>query len=272
MPASYELGTMVEPRPRDRLLGQPDAYEPMREEFIGAAGQEDADDIGQTPQTIAPPEAGGFSGGLAGYRQPRGGPTVRDGGRTGGGEWQPRGGGGGMPRTPTGDWPDQSPTGGGQDAGPQNWEDWLKDYSRDWLDNPSRWDQPLVQDTLDLIDARLADRRQEANNRINEQMSRRGLSRSSIAMSEFGEMEEDLERQRMQAANQLEQRIAQTLMEDRSRAFRNALEAGRFGLDKQSMSQNELAMWLQLAGAEGLSDDQKEQIQKWVNEQMNMGG
>lgn len=269
MPASYELGASPTPRPRDQLFGEEDEYEEYRQSLFGG---EDDDDFGQTPQTISPPEASGFSGGARAYMDERQNgrrePRVFDGGGESG-----RGGGYGGGGGPWDDWTPPTSGPGPGNTGvtspePENWEDWLKDYSQDWLDNPSRWDQPLVQDTLDLIDRRLADRRQEANNRVNEQMARRGLSRSSIAMSEFGEMEEDLERQRMQAANQLEQRIANTLMEDRQRAFQQALAAGQFGLDKESMGQQELAFWAQLAGQEGLSDEQKDRIREFIQQEL----
>lgn len=124
--------------------------------------------------------------------------------------------------------PGASPVPGGADGIPES--DFLPDgnnlatgenppgdldaYIRYLLENPSRYDDELVQQGLAQIDKTLADKRESALSDIDERMAQRGLVGSSVEANTGAELAQDLERERSQYAFDLQREMANTRRQD----------------------------------------------------------
>lgn len=120
------------------------------------------------------------------------------------------GGDQGMPRGP-----ETIPGGGGSGLPPESGTPGdLDAYIRYLLENPTRYDDDMVRQGLENIDATLADKRQGAMSEIEEMMAQRGLVGSSVEANTAAELGEDLERQRKDYAFDLQREMATTRMQD----------------------------------------------------------
>lgn len=107
----------------------------------------------------------------------------------------------------------------------------LNKFARESLANPSRWDQPLVKESLGLIDQGIARNRADATRQLDERMSSRGLAgdQNSIAWDEGMSLEERLSRVEAERKNALSREMANTLAQDRAVAGNIGIGAGNFG-------------------------------------------
>lgn len=132
-------------------------------------------------------------------------------------------------------------------AGTTNVQDPHEKFILDWLGTPSRFDMPMVQQGLDLINQQSAKNLTEGQASLDEYMSSRGLVGSSVEAQGQGQLLSDLNQQREQRMFELHQALANTYGEDMARAATAATQFGQLGL-----GQGELGLgWQQLFNQEG---------------------
>lgn len=94
----------------------------------------------------------------------------------------------------------------------------LSEFATDTLATPSRFDIPMVQQGIDLMDFELKRQGEQAQRTLAEGISARGLVSSSIDIESQAELARNLENQRQQRMFNLSQLMAQTAGQDRSAA------------------------------------------------------
>jgi hypothetical protein len=122
-----------------------------------------------------------------------------------------------------------APTTGGGDL----MSDLLRQFGAEGLEQPSRYDIPFVQNTIDLINQELTEQRGRSMADLDEYFSGRGLVGSSVEADVRGQTERGLERQRMSQLLDLQRSIAETSARDRESAAGIAERAGRYGLAEE---------------------------------------
>lgn len=143
----------------------------------------------------------------------------------------------------------------------------LTSFARGAMENPSRFDIPFVEQASGLIDEKLGEAREESSKRLDERMAQRGLTGSSVAAEQSAEMEENLERQRMERMLGLEEMVAQTAAQDRQAAANIGLGAGQFGEDVasrvfgQGMQQSQFQEGQRRFGGQMQLEDRAQQLQ-----------
>lgn len=94
----------------------------------------------------------------------------------------------------------------------------LRAYASGILENPTRYDQELVQQGLDLVDKDLAEKRRVGERDLEELAAQRGLVGSSVEQEQHGQLISDLERERSRFAFDLAREQAMTAQQDRALA------------------------------------------------------
>lgn len=112
----------------------------------------------------------------------------------------------------------------------------IQDFASNVMASPSRYDSGLIRDISGVIDADLAESRQQATTQLDEMMAQRGLVGSSIEGELYKDMMTDLERERTRRMTDLQSRAADAYAQDvatagdigfRSGDFERALGADR---------------------------------------------
>lgn len=144
------------------------------------------------------------------------GTGIPGGGGGGGGTGGGTGGGGGGTRSPN---PYRN-----------EWmtSDNLANWSRNWMDNPSRYDADVVRQGMEVIEQALGRVRDEGMAGMDEYMAGRGLVGSSVEAGERGLLEDRVQRAASERAFALLQDQARTFGDDRSRAFGANLASADF--------------------------------------------
>jgi hypothetical protein len=155
---------------------------------------------------------------------------------TGGDIWQPPGGEGGDPQpdnpynlpaleTPTmgSDLDVETPVGGGGVA-----EDMLQQFASGAMTDPSRYDIPMVQQGMDLINTDLERRQSYGQADLDELMSSRGLVGSNVEADAHANLIGRLNQSRQQQYFDLARDMATTQAQDRMAAGQLGVQAGQF--------------------------------------------
>lgn len=125
-------------------------------------------------------------------------------------------------------------TGGGGTRSPNPYRnEWmtsdnLANWSRNWMDNPSRYDADVVRQGMEVIEQALGRVRDEGMAGMDEYMAGRGLVGSSVEAGERGLLEDRVQRAASERAFALLQDQARTFGDDRSRAFGANLASADF--------------------------------------------
>lgn len=126
-----------------------------------------------------------------------------------------------------------SPAQQGTGWSPQNTEliGLLDTFAKQGLQNPSRWDQPLVQESIGVINDEVDFASDRQTQELLEYLSSRGLAGSdnSIKWDEGFSLADRMNRGRLASANDLKRQIAGDHAADRSAAFGNAMGTAAFG-------------------------------------------
>ena len=101
---------------------------------------------------------------------------------------------------------------------PQDVSQKLSQFATDTMATPSRFDIPMVQQGIDLMDYELQQQGEQQMRNLAETTSARGLVGSSIELESQADLAKNLEHQRQQRMFNLSQLMAQTLGQDRSAA------------------------------------------------------
>jgi len=96
-------------------------------------------------------------------------------------------------------------------------------FSQNWLNNPSRFDTPLVQQSIGLMNQTMDQNQAAQLNANNENAASRGLYYSSVPQGTEGDIRIRTEQAKQQFMNQLLSEQAQTVGQDRSQALAGAL-------------------------------------------------
>lgn len=104
----------------------------------------------------------------------------------------------------------------------------LANWSRNWMDNPSRYDADVVRQGMEVIEQALGRVRDEGMAGMDEYMAGRGLVGSSVEAGERGLLEDRVQRAASERAFALMQDQARTFGDDRSRAFGANLASADF--------------------------------------------
>lgn len=127
--------------------------------------------------------------------------------------------------------------GGSTPAGGNGLNQDLTGFARESLQGGSgRYDIPLVQQAMGLIDSELERGRGRAKASLDELNASRGRTGSTFEAQENRDMELGLEQQRMGYAADLRERLAQTTMGDRKTMADIGTQVGQFGLDQQTVA------------------------------------
>jgi hypothetical protein len=105
----------------------------------------------------------------------------------------------------------------------------LETFAAQGLQNPSRWDAPLVKESLGLIDQGIAQNRTNATRGITETLASRGVLGGSPEEIDLSDLERDLALTEAQRKNELAQRVAGDYAADRSAAGSMGLATAGFG-------------------------------------------
>ena len=132
----------------------------------------------------------------------------------------------------------------------------LNAFSKDTLAAPSRYDIPLVQQGMDLINAEHDDGTRRGMAAMDEQSSSRGLVGSNIEAWNTKDMLTDLERVRSQKLFDLGNVMAQTQGADRASAANMAAMAANLGLGHQQFLQSLSQRETEFNATTGIQQDQ----------------
>ena len=94
----------------------------------------------------------------------------------------------------------------------------LSEFATDTMATPSRFDMPMVQQGIDLMDFELQQQGEQQMRNLAETTSARGLVGSSIELESQTDLAKNLEHQRQERMFNLSQLMAQTMGQDRSAA------------------------------------------------------
>ena len=132
-----------------------------------------------------------------------------------------------MAEVPTGEYSQYSPTQTQSQYGAG-----LYDFGFQGLNAPSRFDIPLVQQGIDVINKAIDKQRATGQRQLAEHASSRGLIGSSVEADTNRQFEEELQRQSGEQMWNLGLEQARTVASDRALAASTALGIGQFGEDR----------------------------------------
>lgn len=130
-------------------------------------------------------------------------------------------------------------------------------FLSDWMQTPSRWDIPMVQQGVDLANREFESGFEQGKSLLDEHISQRGLVGSDIEGANVGNLISQLNNQRAGRLFDLNTRMADTYGQDRAAAATAATQYGQLGL-----GQGELGLGYAQLGQQGSQFDAGLQFQR----------